>query len=357
MRHILLTGFPGFIATRLLERLARGAERFTLLVEERFAAKAAGEATRIAAGAGVGADRLEVVVGDVTRPDLGLAPAVARRLAGEVDTVFHLAALYDLAVSAELAERVNVAGTENVNAFVRSVADLDRYHYVSTFVVSGRRTGVIREAELEHHAGFRNHYEETKYRAELAVRRLVAEGVPVSIYRPAVVVGSSKDGRTGKFDGPYMLLKVMRRTPWPFARLNVGSPRIRFQMVPVDFIIEAIAAIASRGDTAGKTFHLTDPEPYTTEEIHDLFSRALFGAKSWMRAPQFLVKNLTRGGLVEAWGLQRQAAEYFYHDARYDCVNTLDALDGSGIEVPRLESYVDRMVAYFLAHEGDADHR
>lgn len=353
MRHTLLTGFPGFIATRLVERMAPASERWTFLVEERFAEQARAEAKRIAEAAGKPAKSFEIVTGDITLSGLGLDARDHERLASEVDTVFHLAAIYDLAVPAEPAERVNVGGTGNVNAFVRGLRHLAGYHYFSTFVVSGRRQGIIREAELEHDAGFNNHYDETKYRAEHSVRRLSADGLPVTVYRPAVVLGSSKDGATAKFDGPYMLLKVMHKLPWPMNRVNVGSPEARFQMVPVDFIVEAVNVISQRPESAGKTFHLTDPEPYTTEQIFDLFSLALFGAKSWMRAPTMISRATTASGLGEMWGLQRQAAPYFYLPARFDCVNTLDALDGTGISVPRLETYADKLVAYFLAHEND----
>ncbi len=357
MRHIFLTGFPGFIAGQLVEQLASSAERWTFLVEGRFEAQAKAQAAELAASLGLAPESLATVVGDITRPGLGLASDTAARLAAEVDTVFHLAAVYDLAVGEAVAQRVNVEGTRHVNDFVRGLASLDRYHYVSTYAVAGKRRGVVREAELEHDAGFNNHYESTKYFAEIEVRRLQAEGLPVSIYRPAVVVGSSIDGRTVKFDGPYMLLKVMRRLPWPLPRFNVGSPKVRFQMVPVDFIVNAIATIARRPGTAGKTFHLTDPEPYTTAEIYDLFSQAMFHAKSWLRVPAALTGVVAASGIAEPLGLQRQTAPYFDYQARFDCVNTLDALDGSGVAVPRLEDYVDRLVAYFLAHEGDGQHR
>lgn len=351
MHNLFVTGFPGFLAGRLVERLAPAAGEITLLVEERFAAKAQGEAARIAARLALPPGRFRPVVGDITRPGLGLARTETERLRAEADTAFHFAAIYDLAVPAEVAERVNVQGTENVNAFLAGWERLERYNYVSTFAVAGKRAGIVREAELEHDAGFHNHYEETKYRAEVAVRRAMAEeGLPASVFRPAVVVGSSQDGSTAKFDGPYMLLEVMRRLPWPLTRFNVGSPEVRFQMVPVDFIVDAVTTIASRPDAAGKTFHLTDPDPYTTAEIFDLFSRAMFGAGSWLRLPGPAVRAVTASGLAEPLGLQRQAAPYFLHQARFDCVNTLDALDGSGVACPRLEEYVDRLVAYFLEH-------
>ena len=94
-------------------------------------------------------ESFEVVEGDITLPGLGLAPADHERLSAEVDTVFHLAAIYDLAVPAELAERVNVGGTERVNDFVRGLGRLAGYHYVSTYAVAGKRRGIVREARKQ----------------------------------------------------------------------------------------------------------------------------------------------------------------------------------------------------------------
>jgi thioester reductase-like protein len=352
MRNVFLTGFPGFIAGRLVEKLAPRSESITLLSEERFVERARQQAAEVAAAAAVPAERLKVVTGDITRPGLGLDAATAERLEAQLDSVFHLAAIYDLAVPAELAERVNVAGTENVNRFVRRLPQLERYNYVSTYAVAGRRSGVIRESELEHDAGFFNHYEETKHRAEIAVRQLLADGLPVSIYRPGVVVGSSVDGRTAKFDGPYMLLKVLYHLPWPVNRLNFGLPDIRFQVVPVDFIVDAMATLAGRERAVGKTFHLTDPDPRPTSEIAELFCKSLFGSGTYLRTPGFLTRLVTGSGVLEPLGLQREASPYFFHRATFDCVNTLDALEGTGVSVPPLESYVDKLVAFFRQQDG-----
>lgn len=352
MRHAFITGFPGFLAGQLAEALILRTESLTLLAEARFAERARAEAERIAAAAGGSPERLRVVTGDITAGEgLGLEVEAARRLRRECDTVFHLAAIYDLSVGAELAEKVNVTGTANVNAFVRSLSGLERYNYVSTFAVSGRRTGIIRESELEHDAGFFNHYEATKYRAEVAVQRLIREeGLPVSVLRPAVVVGRSDDGRTAKFDGPYMVLKVLQRLPWPLNRFNFGAPDLYFQMVPVDFVVAAMVEIASNPEAAGKTFHLTDPAPTTTEEILGLFGKALNGTPAIARLPKPAVRLATASGIFAPLGLQKEASPYFFHRARWDCVNTLDVLDGTGIEVPPPASYMDVLVRYFLEH-------
>ena len=349
VKRLFVTGFPGFLATRLVRRLAPTAEEITLLVEKRFAEVAAERVAELEEDLDA-AGRFTVAIGDITQVRLGLSEADYARVVAECDTVFHLAAIYDLAVPEELAQRVNVDGTRHVNDLVRSLQGLERYNYISTFAVAGRREGIVRENELEHEAGFHNFYESTKYEAEVAVRELVEDELPVSIFRPAVVVGSSKDGATAKFDGPYMMLRVLRRLPWPLGRLNFGSPAVRFQMVPVDFIVDSVSTISGREDAAGKTFHLTDPDPYTTAEIFDLLAEALHGKSTIARMPAFLVRATTATGALTPLGLQREAGAYFFHAARFDCVNTLDALDGSGVECPRLADYADRMVAYYLAH-------
>src|SRR5205085_9496429 len=149
---------------------------------------------------------------------------------------FHLAAIYDLAVQQDLAMRVNVEGTRHVNEFARTVSNLRRYHYVSTCYVAGQRTGVIREDELRHDAGFRNHYEETKYLAELEVEQLKGE-LPVTIHRPAVVCGDSRTGETAKYDGIYYLINYLLMWPGALSLANIGNAEVRLNVVHVDFVV------------------------------------------------------------------------------------------------------------------------
>lgn len=176
---VFLTGFPGFIAGRLLRRLAKDSGRFLLLVQPAFRERAQQELASIAQKAGRSSSDFKLLSGDITEPNLGLLPADLETARAETTIVFHLAAVYDLAVARELALRVNVHGTHNVNEFARSLSRLRHYHYVSTCYVAGKRTGRILENELQHEAGFRNHYEETKHLAEVEVEALKAE-LPIS---------------------------------------------------------------------------------------------------------------------------------------------------------------------------------
>src|SRR6185436_1636643 len=223
---IFLTGFPGFIASRLVERLARDGARFVLLVQPQLAARALEEIDPIAEAAGTARSNFRIVEGDITQPQLGLSTVEQDRVRGEATELFHLAAAYDLAIARDVAQVVNVEGTRNVNNFARSIKNLRRYHYVSTCYVAGKRAGVIREDELEHTAGFRNHYEESQHLAEREVEALKSD-LPVTIHRPSVVCGDSKTGETAKYDGIYYLIQYLRKWPGGLTLLNIGNADVR----------------------------------------------------------------------------------------------------------------------------------
>ena len=120
--------------------------------------------------------------------------------------VYHLAAIYDLAVPIELAQRVNVDGTGNVLELCAAAEKLERLAYVSTAYVAGLRTGVVYEHELVMGQEFKNHYESTKFQAEVWVREAMDR---VPDHDPAAGDRGRRlaaPGETQKFDGPYYLL-------------------------------------------------------------------------------------------------------------------------------------------------------
>ena len=261
---IFVTGFPGFLATRLVKRLASEAARFILLTQPAFITAAREAVQQISRETGSPAENFRIVEGDITQPDLGLSPDELAQARRETATIFHLAAIYDLAVAQDVAARVNVEGTLNINEFAKTVERLRRYHYVSTCYVAGKRQGLIKENELHHDAGFRNHYEETKYLAELQVEALKAE-LPITIHRPAVVCGDSKTGETAKYDGIYYLIHYLRRWPGGLTLLNIGNPNVCLNLVPVDYVIQAMVTLAKEPGAIGATLQLADPAPLTTQ--------------------------------------------------------------------------------------------
>ncbi len=136
MSSSLITGFPGFIGRRLVRKLLDERRRRP----RRRARRAADARRRARVAAEIDAERIEVVAGDIADRRLGLSDADYDRLAGEVRRVYHLAAIYDLAVPIELAQRVNVDGTGNVLEFCLAAKELERLVYVSTAYVAGKRT-------------------------------------------------------------------------------------------------------------------------------------------------------------------------------------------------------------------------
>src|SRR5687768_12929732 len=263
---IFLTGFPGFIAERLVERLAIPETQFFLLVQPQFVKKATRTVEAIAERTSVPLENFALIEGDVTKDDLGISTEDLETIRDETTDVFHLAAAYDLAIDKETATRVNLEGTRNVNELCRSLPNLRRYNYISTCYVAGKRDGRFLETELEHNAGFRNFYEETKYLAELEVEKLKTE-LPVTIFRPSVVVGDSKTGETAKYDGIYYLIQYLRKAPGLLRMINVGNKNVSLNLVPVDFVVDGIAALARDENSLGKTLALADPNPLTTGEL------------------------------------------------------------------------------------------
>jgi thioester reductase-like protein len=347
---VFLTGFPGFIAGRLVGRLAREGARFLLLVQPAFLERARTEAARIAEESGAPASHFHITTGDITHEDLGLAADDLERARRETTMLFHLAAVYDLAVARDVAMRVNVEGTRRVNSFARTLRNLRRYHYISTCYVAGLRTGVILESELRHEAGFRNYYEETKYLAELEVEALKAE-LPLTIHRPSVVCGDSRTGETAKYDGIYYLINYLRMQPNLLSLANIGNREVSLNIVPVDFVVEALAALASDERAAGATIQLADPAPLSTHQLFETISRALVGRGSRLTVPMPLVRtSLTLPFSELITGLPHAGVPYFFLRQTYDTAGAEELLEPYGLRPPPFQSYVEPLIEFVARH-------
>jgi thioester reductase-like protein len=347
----LLTGFPGFIGRRLVRTLLEDeAEvRVACLVEGRME----GEAR--SAAAEIDGKRIEVLRGDITDRRLGLGPESYERLVAEATSVHHLAAIYDLAVPLESAQRVNVEGTGNVLELCARCERLERLNYASTAYVAGTRQGVVYEHELSLGQDFKNHYESTKFQAELWVRQMM-DRVPTTVIRPAIVVGDSRTGETQKFDGPYHLLRVAQtaeRTGGPIPQF--GRSRAPFNVVPVDFVIDAMTAAARDPDAAGETLHLVDPDPISAAEVLSLLAREYAGREPSLRVPPRLVTASLKVPAVRRFygGAPPEGIRYLNHPVRFDTRRAGALLARHGLRCPRFEDYVGPIVKFFRAHEED----
>jgi nucleoside-diphosphate-sugar epimerase len=347
---IFLTGFPGFIAERLVARLAGPDFQFFLLVQPPFVEKAMRAVERIAADTNTPLENFGLIEGDITAENLGVAGEDLQSIRNETTDVFHLAAVYDLAVEKELAFRVNLEGTKNVNEFCKRLPHLQRYNYVSTCYVAGKRPGRILETDLDHDAGFRNYYEETKYLAEKEVEALKLK-LPITIYRPSVVVGDSQTGETSKYDGIYYLIHYLRKAPGLLRAVNVGNKEVRLNLVPVDFVVDSIVDLSRDENAKGKTVALADPEPLTTAELFDVLAQAMTGKRSVFTPPPSLIQNsLMLPVSPPISGLPHSAVPYFFISQTYDTSVADELLRSHGIRCPNFRDYAANLLKFVEQH-------
>jgi len=331
LAQIFFTGYPGFLGTALLPRVLRRIPGATAvcLVQSKFASLARERSREFG-------DRVRIVEGDITVP-ISLPT-------GDIIEIYHLAAVYDLSVRRDVGMRVNVDGTRNVLNFAERCSSLRRLHYISTCYVSGQHDGVFREDDLDVGQHFNNFYEETKFLAEVEVRQRTQ--LPSTIYRPAVVVGDSRTGETQKFDGPYYVMQWILRQPRVAMLPVVGRPaRYRFNVVPRDFIIDAIDFLSGGQPPTAVCYQLADPSPLTVDEIINAIARVT--GQKIIRIP--LPLSIARMG-APLLRIPSAAVNYFTHPTTYDTTNAQRDLADSGISVPRLTDYLPRLIEFARAH-------
>lgn len=340
---LLLTGFPGFIGARLLRQLAeqRPQQQFRLLIQAPLRDVAKAQLQQLGLR-----ERAQLLEGDLVRADLGLDPAQLQ----DVTEVWHLAAIYDLAVPQDLAWRVNVEGTEHVVQLCRKLPKLARHVYFSTCYVAGDRKGRIYEGELDEGQGFNNHYESTKFWAERAVQDSMAD-IPTTVIRPAVVVGDSRTGETAKYDGPYYILRALMRAPkWlPIPQMGPGTATLN--VVPVDYIVDASCALAADPEALGGTYHLADPNPRPIQQVVDRMLELLGRPPLRGRLPLALVDNALRSRRLEEWlQIPRETVRYLHHPIELDTTRARERLEPKGIVCPSFVDYLPVLVDYLRKH-------
>ena len=337
----LVTGYPGFIAKRLVEHLAHeGKGRIYALVQPRFLDEARTLAARVQG------TPVEVLGGDVTDLHLGLSGEEVERVARSVTRVFHLAALNQLTVSRDVAWRINVDGTRNVLELARECRRLERLVHFSTCHVAGAREGVIAEDELDKGQEFRNAWEETKFHAEKAVVRAM-DALPITVVRPSTVVGDSRTGEIDRFEGPYALGILLVASPLVVPLPLPGNGIAPLNVVPVDFVVRAAVHLAGDPRARGQTFHLVDPSPMSVARVYEMIAERANRRIPKLTFPVRAAEAVLRLPLLErVTRPQRAALGYINQLAWFTSANTLELLDGTGIRCPRLSTYLNTLIAY-----------
>jgi thioester reductase-like protein len=231
---------------------------------------------------------------------------------------------------------------------------LERLNYVSTAYVAGTREGKIYEHELSLGQGFKNHYESTKFQAEVWVRDAM-ERIPTTIYRPAIVVGDSRTGETAKFDGPYYVLRMisqLSRRRMPLPQMGTEAP---FNVVPVDLVVEGIARVSLDQGAVGETLHLVDPDPLSSRDLVEALATEYAGRTPKLRVPSSAADpSLRFSAMRRAFGgIPRESLVYLTHEVHFSTRRAEERLDLHGITCPPFRDYLGEIVRFFREHEDD----
>ena len=354
-----VTGATGFIGRRLVKKLlARRGTVVYFLVR----AESRDKIPALLEDWGVGEDRAIPVVGDLGQPLLGVSKADQKKLAGKIKHFFHLAAVYDLKADAESQIVANIDGTRNAVALANAIR-AGVFQHVSSIAAAGMYEGVFREDMFDEAEGLDHPYFATKHDSEKIVRKEC--DMPWRVYRPGLVVGDSKTGEMDKIDGPYYFFKLIQRMrailpPWMPA---IGIEGGRINIVPVDFVVDAIDHIAHKKDLDGKAFHLVDPTPYRVGDILNIFAKAAHAPQFSLRVnaallgfiPNSVKKGLLalspvrriKNAIMKDLGVPDDILTFVNYPTRFDARETTAALKGTKIQCPRLEDYAYRLWDYW----------
>ena len=386
MAATFLTGATGFIGSEVLRRLLRRERERQVyaLVRAADAAEAARRGREVLfklffddeAATADGKRRVHWVIGNLKQPGLGLAPEARERIVADCGELIHAAASTDWDRPLEMAEAVNVEGVRAVVELAAEVARRpgpSRLVHISTAFVAGRRNGVIRAEDLPGPAGpFNNTYEATKAQAERYVRERMGE-VPVTVVRPSIVVGDSTTGRTFNFNVIYFPIKLLQHGLLPVVP---GRRTTTLDIVPVDYVCDALLALARDPAAVGRTFHVTaDADAMRLPEFLDRIvaflaeRRASLGAaaggKPGVRRPR-VIGPLGWAALL--WWLRRTLPRlprrqmdafnkylpFILSEKRFVATETRTALEGR-VAYPPIATYLDRVAEYAVTREWGED--
>ncbi|HTO47505.1 MAG TPA: SDR family oxidoreductase [Burkholderiales bacterium] len=361
--HYFVTGATGFIGKRLVAKLLqrKGAVVYFLVRE-----KSAKRVDELLEWWGVDRTRAVPVHGDLGLPGLGITKAERSKLEHKTIThFFHLAAVYDLKADEESQRIANIDGTRNVVAFANHLG-ATCFHHVSSIAAAGLYEGVFREDMFDEAENLDHPYFSTKHEAEKIVRNDCQ--VPWRVYRPGIVVGDSRTGEMDKIDGPYYFFKLIQRMrqllpPW---MPTIGLEGGRINIVPVDFVVDALDHIAHKKGLDRKCFHLVDTEPKRVGEVLNIFARAAHAPPMSLYVNAallgFIPRSITKGlmaltpvrrlraAIMKDLGVPEDLLALVNYPTRFDAREAQAALKGTGIAAPALESYGWRLWDYWERH-------
>jgi thioester reductase-like protein len=352
-----VTGATGFIGRHLVERLLERDGDIHVLVREGSQERLDALVARWGQP-----ERIKKIVGDLQEPRLGLSDEQVDELRGQIEHLFHLAAIYDMTAPDEANEKLNVEGTRNAVDLANAL-HAGHLHHVSSVAAAGEFKGFFREDMFDEGQRLPSAYHRTKFESEKVVRERAS--VPWRIYRPAIVVGHSQSGEMDKIDGPYYFFKAIQkaRSALPEWVPLVGPELGYTNIVPVDYVAAAMDHIAHQHGLNFQAFHLTNPKPMRVGESLNAFAKAAHAPQLALRIDKRLTDALPKGTLsmvmklpqardlrrtlLADLGIPEEVVEHMALRPQFDTRDTERALAGTGIEVPELHTYADKLWDYW----------
>ncbi len=328
--------------------------------------------------------RVRVLRGDLCQDDFGIGAEAFAQLAREMRIFYHCAASTSLDQKLEAARTANVASTRQVlrlaelaqshaqresGLFKEQTASEKavHFHHVSTAYVAGNTERTVKPCELRRDVSFRNAYEQSKAESEWLVRSS-SDYIQTTIYRPSIVVGDSITGQTSAFNVLYVPVRFILS-----GLLNAvpARPSAPFDVVPIDFVADAIQDLSKVSSESGACYHLCAGigRESSPAEILDLVIRTahLYTAKK-LNVPAFVSPELiTRAissfsaayeGLLQLEKLVSDHLKifrktmpfipYMITNPRFDCSQTKLVLPGAQAEAPLFTSYAEQIFRYCL---------
>ncbi len=351
MTAYFVTGATGFIGRHLVERLLEREGDIHVLVRE-------GSREKLDEQFGH-EDRVKPVIGDILEPSLGVDPSGLPK----IDHFFHLAAIYDMGADEERNSQLNVGGTKNAIDLANAL-DVGRFHHMSSIAVAGDfDDGTFNEDMFDEGQPLTHPYHRTKFESEKLVRKSVSS--PWRVYRPSLVVGDSRTGQMDKIDGPYYFFKLIQKVrktlpQWfPLISIEWGWTNI----VPVDYVAQVVDHIAHQDGLDGQAFHVVDPKGQRVGEVLNTFADAGHAPKAVMRIDRRATANLPKGvvsfamklpalkqirsNVLADLGIPDEVVDYIALSCRFDARDTQRAIKDSGIELPPLVSYAEKLWDYW----------
>ena len=359
-----MTGGTGLVGTNLIPRIFKQfpGSTMTLLVrgedeadaDERVRSIAKQIAHEYAIPDAV--DRLDGMLGDVALDHCGLSSSQLARVVGETTHIIHGAATIRFDHPIDEARAINCGGTRRMLAIAHMCIEkgrLERFVYIGSSSVSGQRAGHIYEDELEMGQKFFNTYEQSKNESERIVRDQF-DRVPATVFRPSIIIGDSRSGKTSSFNVIYIPLRLLQMGLLTYVP---GTPETKMDLVPIDWVDDAMVHIMKQEESIGKAFHIT-AGPNRAAPLEEVVGRAIsyFDQHTPLKRPR-TIEYITREEFERRRSVMRGREEalmsqldtllpYVSINRLFDSKNTDALLEGSGIEFPLFRDYADRIFEY-----------